>query len=168
MEAKKSEEGQKFTTIQQDAHIRRVELESKPTEVSNRTESNEIIVVAPIDNRANDITECVQNKMHRACPDLQFFHPEQFVDMFYPWFEPGTAPESKEDLQKALPQLKERFNQIAELLIEVRKMPKEELEPSLASEQLFAELARLYEMPGGREQIESAQKDAIQNLKMAR
>lgn len=73
--------------------------------------------------------------------------------------------ESKEDLQKAIPKLKKRFNKIGELLIEARGFPKEESEPSFASEQLFAELARLYEMPGGRELIESAQTEAIHQLK---
>lgn len=72
--------------------------------------------------------------------------------------------ETKEDLQKAIPRLKKRFNKIADLLIEAREFPKEEAEPSFASEQLFAELARLYEMPGGRELIESSQMEAIHRL----
>lgn len=42
---------------------------------------------------------------------------------------------------------------------------REESEPSMASEELFAELARLYEMPGGRELIEMAQRDAIHRLR---
>ncbi len=75
------------------------------------------------------------------------------------------AVESKEDLQKTLPKLKKRFNKIAELLVEARSFSKGESEPSFASEQLFAEMARLYEMPGGRELIESAQMEAIQRLK---
>jgi hypothetical protein len=72
--------------------------------------------------------------------------------------------ESKEDLQKAIPKLRKRFNKIADLLIEAREFQKEESQPSFASEQLFAELARLYEMPGGRELIESAQLEAVQKL----
>lgn len=73
--------------------------------------------------------------------------------------------ETKEDLQKAVPRLKKRFNKIADLLVEAREFPKLDSEPSYASEQLFAELARLYEMPGGRELIESAQTEAIRRLK---
>lgn len=73
--------------------------------------------------------------------------------------------ENKEDLQKAIPKLKKRFNALADLLIEAREFPQEETPPSFASEQLFAELARLYEMPGGRELIESAQIEAVLRLK---
>ncbi len=75
------------------------------------------------------------------------------------------AVESKEDLQRALPELRKRFNKIADLLIEARGFEKEESQPSFASEQLFTELARLYEMPGGRELIEGAQLEAVQRLK---
>jgi nitric oxide reductase activation protein len=75
------------------------------------------------------------------------------------------AIETKEELQKAVPKLKKRFNKIAEILVETRAFPKEERDPSFASEELFADLARLYEMPGGRELIESAQVEAVQRLK---
>ncbi len=75
------------------------------------------------------------------------------------------AIETKEELQKAVPKLKKRFNQIADLLVEARSFPKEEGEPSAASEELFAELARLYEWPGGRELIESAQTEAVHRLR---
>ena len=73
--------------------------------------------------------------------------------------------ETREELQRAVPRLKKRFNQIAELLIKARSLPKEGAEPSFASEELFIELARLYEMPGGRELIESSQREAIARLK---
>ena len=72
--------------------------------------------------------------------------------------------ESKEDLQKAVPLLRKRFNKIADLLIEAKRFSCQETEGSLASEHLFAELARLYEMPGGREAIEMAQTGAVQKL----
>lgn len=75
------------------------------------------------------------------------------------------AIETKEDLQKAIPRLKKRFNKIADLLIEVRSFSKVETEPSQASEELFIELARLYEISGGRELIESAQTEAVHRLK---
>lgn len=73
--------------------------------------------------------------------------------------------ETKEDLQKALPRIKKRFNRIADLLIEVRKFPNPApLEPTEASEALFIELARLYEIPGMREAIEGAEEEAVQRL----
>jgi hypothetical protein len=75
--------------------------------------------------------------------------------------------ENKDDLQRALPRLKKRFTKIADLIVEVRKYPPEASEPSAASEELFAELARLYEMPGGRELIEVAQREAIHRLQYA-
>lgn len=72
--------------------------------------------------------------------------------------------ENKEDLQRAVPQLKKRFNKIAELIAIAKTLPKEEMEPSFASEQLFAELARLYEIPGCKELIETAQTDAVRKI----
>lgn len=71
---------------------------------------------------------------------------------------------SKEELQRSLPKLRKRFNKIADLLIEAKDFPKQEMQPSFASEQLFVELARLYEMPRGRELIESAEMEALQKL----
>lgn len=73
--------------------------------------------------------------------------------------------DTKEDLNRALPKLKRRYNRLAELLLETRNFPeKGSGEPSLASEELFVELARLYEMPGGRESIEMAQNEAVRKL----
>lgn len=74
------------------------------------------------------------------------------------------AIETVEDLQKAVPRLRKKFNKIADLLCEVKYFSSIETQPSFASEQLFAELARLYEMPGGRELIETAQNQAVQRL----
>ena len=71
---------------------------------------------------------------------------------------------TKEELQKAVPRLRKRFNQIADLLIEAKKFSHHSANPSLASEELFVELARLYELPGGRELIEMAQSEAVQKL----
>ncbi len=76
------------------------------------------------------------------------------------------AIETTEDLQKAIPRLKQRFNRLAKILVETRQFPKaEEMEVSCASEELFAELARIYEMPSGRELVERAQLDAIKLLR---
>jgi nitric oxide reductase activation protein len=75
--------------------------------------------------------------------------------------------ETKEDLQAKLPKIKKEYHRIAQLVLEVRQIQEkspEFLEPSQAGDELFAELARLYEMPGCRELIELAQNDAIQKL----
>ena len=75
------------------------------------------------------------------------------------------AIETKEELQKAIPRLKKRFVKLADLLIDARAFPNEgALEPTAISEELFLELARLYEMPGGRELIESSQREAVRQL----
>lgn len=72
--------------------------------------------------------------------------------------------ESKEELQKALPRLKKRFNKLADALALVKNYSADEIEPTLASEELFIELARIYEMPRGRLLVESAQIGAIKRL----
>ena len=75
--------------------------------------------------------------------------------------------DTKDDLQNNLPKIKKGFNKIAELVLQVRAIPDkspEFLEPSQVGDELFAELARLYEMPGGRDLIETAQNDAIHRL----
>lgn len=72
--------------------------------------------------------------------------------------------ETKEDLQKAIPRLRKRYNRIADLLIEAKNYPPANDEGSSASEELFVELARIYEMPGGREGIELAETQAVQRL----
>ncbi len=73
--------------------------------------------------------------------------------------------ETKEDLQKALPKIKKRFNRIGDILMEVRKFSNAlPIEPTVASEELFIELSRLYELPGAQELIENAEEDAIRLL----
>ncbi len=79
--------------------------------------------------------------------------------------------ETKEELQKALPKIKKRFNKIGGLLIKIndlqRKIPPQKAEPSLASDELFTQIARLYEIPGGKELIESCQGEAVRKLDKA-
>ncbi|HSX26798.1 MAG TPA: hypothetical protein VLE89_07320 [Chlamydiales bacterium] len=77
------------------------------------------------------------------------------------------AIDTKEELSRAVPRLKRRYNRLADLLLEARKFEEKGGEPSLASEELFAELARLYEIPGGRELVESAQEEAVRRLSRA-
>jgi len=79
--------------------------------------------------------------------------------------------ETNEDVQKASKQLKKHFNRIAELLIETRNFPSsadEALEAGAAGEELFAELARIYEIPGARAAIEAAQTEAVHRLDRSR
>jgi hypothetical protein len=77
--------------------------------------------------------------------------------------------DTKEQLQKELPKIKKSYLKIADLILEVKKMGSEGAlpeirDPSDVSDALFAELARLYEMPGCRELIEGAQSEAIHRL----
>jgi hypothetical protein len=78
--------------------------------------------------------------------------------------------QTREDLQASLPRLRKKFLKLSDLLLAARefrsKHPQIEVPPpDFASDELFAELARLYELPGGRELIESAQTEAIEHLK---
>ncbi len=75
------------------------------------------------------------------------------------------AIQNREDLQKSVPRLKKRFNEMADLLLEAQAFPKKETEMSEVGEELFLELARLYEWPGGRELIESAQNEAVRKIR---
>ncbi len=70
--------------------------------------------------------------------------------------------DTKDDLQRNLPKVKKSYLRIAELILQVRGFPEAiDIEPSAPSDQLFTELARLYEMPGCRELMESAQDEAL-------
>lgn len=77
--------------------------------------------------------------------------------------------DTKEELQKSLPKIKKRFNKIADLALEVRELKEksampENRDPSEASDALFVEMARLYEMPGCRDLIEMAQNEAVRQI----
>lgn len=75
--------------------------------------------------------------------------------------------ESTEDVQKSSKKLKKHFNRIADLLLEARNFPlnQDEFPEALpAGEELFAELARIYEIPGARASVEAAQNEAVRRL----
>ena len=73
--------------------------------------------------------------------------------------------ESVEALIKASPRIKKRFDKIGDLLLKAGKFPDSgPSEFTSVSEELFAELARIYEMPGGREAMEKAEADALRRL----
>ncbi len=74
--------------------------------------------------------------------------------------------DTKDDLQRNLSKVKKSYLRIAELIVQVREFHEAiETEPSAASDQLFTELARLYEMPGCRELMENAQDEALALLR---
>jgi hypothetical protein len=72
--------------------------------------------------------------------------------------------ETKEDLQNRSKKIKKRFSKIARLLIQTRSFLESTSEVSLVAEDLFVELARLYEIPGMREGIEDLQQEAVHLL----
>jgi len=72
--------------------------------------------------------------------------------------------ETFEDVQKASKKLKRHFSRIADLLIETRHFPTDSQESSRAAEELFVELARIYEIPGARKVVELAQSEAVRRL----
>lgn len=78
--------------------------------------------------------------------------------------------ETHEELQASVSKLKGKFNKLAELLAELRSFRERRPEvpfsdePLPCSDDLFAELARLYEIPGCREIVESAQIEAVYKL----
>jgi len=75
--------------------------------------------------------------------------------------------ENHEELQASTPCLKKKFNKLAALLLQIRFLQEKNKnlsfpdEPLEGSEALFAELARLYEIPGCREMIEQTQAEAV-------
>ena len=79
--------------------------------------------------------------------------------------------ETREDLLKALPRLKEKFEKLVDLMIEARKCQLEGDEYEIAvesntliSEALAQEMKRIYRLEAGRELIEKAQKEALLRL----
>ena len=76
--------------------------------------------------------------------------------------------ETKDQLQKKISKIQNSYSRVADLMIQLRHLGKGaalESDPSECSDELFVELARLYEMPGCRRLLEAAQEDAIQRLK---
>ncbi len=80
---------------------------------------------------------------------------------------------TREQLLKAAPLLKKRFNSLVDLMIEARafqqKHPEEtagdfDLDQHPASDALREELERIYHLEGGKEAIEQAQREALLRL----
>jgi hypothetical protein len=80
---------------------------------------------------------------------------------------------TKDDLIKATPLLKKRFEAFVELMIIAKEYQQKHLEEEIpeavlsdlpSGESLFWELKRIYAMEGGRETIEKAQREALIRL----
>jgi hypothetical protein len=74
------------------------ENQHKPKELSQLQK----VTVIHLGKLSEDVADCLEKTLPRICPTLQFFPHEEFVDMLFPWFEPGVIPESKEDLEALL------------------------------------------------------------------
>ncbi len=74
--------------------------------------------------------------------------------------------ETREDFEKSAKKLRKHFHRIADLLIKARGFPEGgELPPEMAlSDELFIELARIYEIAGGRAMVEKSQEEAVRRL----
>ncbi len=61
-----------------------------------------------------DIAECVGRKVQRTSPNLRFIPLLEFRDALFPWFEPGTAPDTLEELALLLdkPLVRERISSL--------------------------------------------------------
>lgn len=74
---------------------------------------------------------------------------------------------SKEELESAVPKLRKKYLRIAKLVLAAGEIAAKGEKPLLAcqaSDELFAEIARLYELPGGRELLISAQAESLKLL----
>lgn len=49
-----------------------------------------------------DFAECVSRTVQRTSPSLRFISTQEFRDALFPWFEPGTAPDTLEELASLL------------------------------------------------------------------
>lgn len=72
---------------------------------------------------------------------------------------------SRDELQAAIPKLRKRYLELARLALAARQLVGQEpLAPSQASDELFAEIARLHELPGGSDLLTFAQAEALKLL----
>ncbi len=76
--------------------------------------------------------------------------------------------QSQDDLRAAIPKLRRGYVRLARLAISARELEERGVEPLMASQsndELYAEVARLYELPGGKELLIAAQRDALKLLR---
>ncbi len=62
----------------------------------------EVLTVLPQGPQDHRFAECVSDTLKTARPNLQFVPQDQFRDALFPWFEPGIAPKSAEELASLL------------------------------------------------------------------
>lgn len=77
------------------------------------------------------------------------------------------AIDSREELLHALPQLRKSFLELADLAVEGHACSEEETLPPpnpRLNEQLRQELVRIYALEGGRQMVEEAERDALNQL----
>ena len=79
------------------------------------------------------------------------------------------AVRNREELAQAAPKLKKRFNSLVDLMIAARTYSRQHpeecaLPPSASSEELLAELKRVYAFEGGKEIVEKAEREALIRL----
>ncbi len=81
--------------------------------------------------------------------------------------------ETREDLVKALPEIRKRYDEIADLMIEVDEFKEEHFGEAidawyptddLVSEALMIEMKRIYRLEGARELMENAQRESLFRL----
>ncbi len=74
---------------------------------------------------------------------------------------------SRDDLHAAIPRLRKKYLRLARLTLAAKELGEKgekPLAPSQASDELFAEIARLYELPGGKELLRLAQAESLKLL----
>lgn len=79
--------------------------------------------------------------------------------------------QTREELAKAVPKLKTKFNKLVELMIDARTFQQESEEAfdpmavkTEAGQALLVELKRVYQIEAGRDNIEKAQREALLKL----
>ena len=85
------------------------------------------------------------------------------------------AVRTKEDLEKILPRLRKKFQKLADLIVALRKFRQEQppeeacysAYEAKANEELHSEIRRIYQMPGARQLMEQAQRDALTQIQMS-
>jgi hypothetical protein len=74
-----------------------------------------VITVISDNDKDTEITKCVEKKLKKDLPNLTFIQEDEFRDALYPWFEPNTAPKSKQQLSNLLstPLVRERIENLS-------------------------------------------------------
>jgi hypothetical protein len=69
----------------------------------SRSSSGEsLTIVGTVSGTEESLVECVESALYKQDPDLSLIPSREFRDATFPWFEPGTAPDSAEALEQAM------------------------------------------------------------------